>query len=74
MDRVRCIQRYAPSVASTLLSPSGQLGRDPYIAVIVSVKCDGKPGRGNRYLGFVIGITMAWGGCESTQAEMDGTS
>ncbi len=45
MDRERCIQRFARSAASTLLSLSGQLGTNPYIAVIVSVKCDGRIGR-----------------------------
>ncbi len=43
--RERCIRRFARSVASTPQSPSGQLGTNPYTAVIVSVKCGGRTGR-----------------------------
>ena len=46
VDRERCIRRFAPSVASTPRSLSGQLGTNQYIAVTVSVRCDDRPGRG----------------------------
>ena len=41
-DSERCIQRFAHNVASTPLFLSGQLGTNPFTAMIVSVKCDGR--------------------------------